>query len=57
MHYKGVPPKSQLGIRVNMQQIIQNARSFSGLVLELKRIINNHRWNNTWLDLVVSSHG
>ena len=55
--YTNVLPKSRLGIRVNMQRIIQNAGSFSGLVLELKRIINNHRWNKAWFDLIVLLHG
>ena len=55
--YTNVLPKSRLGIRVNMQRIIQNAGSFSGLVLELKRIINNHRWNRAWLDLIVLWRG
>ena len=56
MPYTNVLSKSRLGISINMQQIIRNAGSFSGLVLELKRIINNHRWNKAWLDLIVLSH-
>ena len=40
-----------------MKRIIQNAGSFSGLALELKRITNNHPWNKAWLDLIVLSHG
>ena len=54
--YTNVLPKSWLGIRVNMQQMIRNAGSFSGLVLELKRIINNYRRNKAWLDLIVLLH-
>ena len=55
--YNNVLPKNRLGIKVNMQWITQNAGSFSGLVLELKRIINNHRWNKAWLDLIILLHG
>ena len=36
-----------------MQRIIRNAGSFSWLVLELKRISNNHQWNKASLDLIV----
>ena len=55
--YTNVLSKSWLGIRVNMQRIIRNTGSFSGLVLELKRIIENHWWNKAWLDLILLSDG
>ena len=44
-------------IRVNMQRIIKKAGSFSGLVIELKKILNSSNWNTAWLDLRLLSYG
>ena len=38
-------------IFVNMQRIIRSYGSISGIVLELKRIINNPKWNTAWISL------
>ena len=35
----------------NMQRIIQNTGSFSGLTLELKNIINNPKWHTALIEL------
>ena len=36
-------------IFVNMQRIIRSYDSMSGIVLELKRIINSPKWNTAWI--------
>ena len=52
-------PKARRGqnVRVNMQRIIKNAGSFSGLSIELKRILNHPQWNNAWLTLRLIGYG
>ena len=44
-------------VQVNMQRIIRNAGSFSGLVIDMKKILNSEKWNRAWLDLILLSHG
>ena len=38
-------------IFANMQRIIRSYDSMSGIVLELKRIINSPKWNTAWISL------
>ena len=44
-------------VQVNMQRIKRNAGSFSGLVIDLKKILNIERWNKDWIDLCLVSCG
>ena len=41
----------------NIQRIIRNTGSFSGLTLELKNIINNPKCHTAWNELVLMAHG
>ena len=52
-----LPRGSNCRIVCNMQRIIRNTGSFSGLTLELKNIINNPKWHTTWTELVLMAHG
>ena len=44
-------------VQANMQRIERNAGSFSGLVIDLKKILNIERWNKDWIDLCLVSYG
>ena len=44
-------------VQVNMQRIMRNARSFSGLVINLTKILNIERWNKAWIELCLISYG
>ena len=51
-------PKPKEGkITVNMRRIINTFRSFSGIVIALKTIINNKKWNNAWIFLLLNGNG
>ena len=52
-------PKQQNSgeILVNMQRIIRLSGSMSGIVLELKRIINSPKWNTAWISLFAEGFG
>ena len=42
-------------IRLNMQRVIRTFGSFSGLVIDLRSIINHPNWNSAWLLLAAES--
>ena len=44
-------------IFVNMQRIIRSYGSMSGIVLEVKRIMNNPKWNTAWIYLFEKAFG
>ena len=44
-------------IFANMQKIIRSYGSMSGIVLELKRIINSPKWNTAWISLFAGTFG
>ena len=44
-------------IFANMQRIIRSYDSMSGIVLELKRIINSPKWNTAWISLFAEAFG
>ena len=44
-------------VQVNMQRIIRNAGSFSGLVVDLKKILNIEKWTKAWIELCLLSYG
>ena len=52
-----LPKANKCMAKVNMQRKIRSAGSFSGLVLELKRIIKHKRWNLTWIDMCLILFG
>ena len=53
-----LPKPKKIGeIQVNMQTIIQNAGSFSGLVIDLKKILDIERWTKAWIKLFLLSYG
>ena len=51
------PKLKEAVIRVNKERIIRNAGLFSGLVINMKKILDSEKWNRVWLDLVLLSHG
>ena len=54
-----IPPKPKRNgeAQVNMQRIIRNAGSFSGVVINLKKILNIERRNKAWIELCLLSYG
>ena len=51
-------PKPKEGkITVNMRRIINTFGSFSRIVIALKTIINNKKWNNAWIVLLLNGNG
>ena len=43
-------PKAINGIRrVSVKQMIRSFESFSGMMIELKQIINDKHWNTAWV--------
>ena len=42
---------------INMGRIINTFGSFSGIVIALKTIINNKKWNNAWIVLLLNENG
>ena len=44
-------------VQVDMQRIIRSTGSFSGLVINLKKILNKERWNKAWIELFLLSYG
>ena len=56
-HRDALPKAKQDGcITVNMQRIIRNFGSASGVVIELKRIVQSSAWNTAWLVLVLEAY-
>ena len=51
------PKLTEAVVRVNKERIIHNAGLFSGLVINMKKILDSEKWNRVWLDLVLLSHG
>ena len=50
-------PKPKEGkITVNMRRIINTFGSFSGIVIALKTIINNKKWNNALIVLLLNGN-
>ena len=49
-------PKKNDEFQVNMQKVIRNAESFTGLVINLKKMLNIERWNKAWIELCLPSH-
>ena len=41
----------------SMQRIMRNAWSFSGLAIDLKKIMNIERWNKVWVELCLLWYG
>ena len=51
-------PKANKGmVKVNTQLLVCNAGPFSGLILELKRIIKHKSWNLAWIEMCLISYG
>ena len=51
-------PKPKEGkVTVNMRTTINKFGSFSCIVIALKTIINNKKWNNAWIVLLLSGNG
>ena len=50
-------PNKDNGIRVNLQRVIKKAGSFSGVAIELKKILNHQQWHKTWLNLRLLAYG
>ena len=51
-------PKPKEGkITVNMRRIINTSGSFNGIEIALETIINNIKWNNAWIVLLLNSNG
>ena len=50
------PKLKEAVVRVNKERIIHNAGLFSGLVMNMKKILDSEKWNRVWLDLVLLSH-
>ena len=50
-------PKKNVVVQVNMQRIMRNDGSFSGLVIDLKKMLNIERWNEAWIELCLLSYG
>lgn len=60
--YKKILPQKKASIasnsiRVSMLRIVKSAGSFSGLVIELKTILNHPKWNTAWLNLQLLAYG
>ena len=51
------PKLKEAVVRVNKERIIHNAGLFSGLVINMKKILDSEKWNRVWLDLVLLSQG
>ena len=50
-------PKPKEGkITVNVRRIINTFGSFSRIVIALKTIINNKKWNNAWIVLLLNGN-
>ena len=51
-------PKLKKGrIKVDVRIIINTFGLFSGILIALKSIFNNKKWNNSWIVLLLSSNG
>ena len=51
-------PKAVNGLRtVSVQRMIRSFGSFSGVMIELKQILNHKNWNIAWLVLVFEKLG
>ena len=50
-------PQKYSELVVNIQRLIRNFESASGIVMELKRIVQSPFWNTAWLLLLSESYG
>ena len=46
------PKEKKNRITVSIFRLVRPLGSFSGLVLELKRILSSRRWNSAWIELM-----
>ena len=50
-------PRKSGELVVNIQRLIRNFGSASGIVMEVKRIVQSRFWNTAWLVLLSENYG